>query len=73
MKTTKRCHQVVLKPECYVLKELRHAKRLSMRSAASLLGKSDTYISHIENGRMDIPEGPKLEALLEIYLSLIHI
>jgi transcriptional regulator with XRE-family HTH domain len=63
----KRCHYVVLTPECHVLKELRESKGLSMRAAGTLLGKSDTYISHIENGRMDFPEGERLEALLNLY------
>ena len=63
----KRSSQVVLTIECLVLKELRNNHKLSMRKAGELIGKSDTYISHIENGRMDIPQGEKLQALLNIY------
>ena len=63
----KRSDQVILTTEAKVLKELRNHHKLSMRKAGELIGKSDTYISHIENGRMDIPQGEKLQALLNIY------
>lgn len=38
-----------------------------MRKAGALLGLSDSYIAHLETGRMDAPEGEKLIRLLEIY------
>lgn len=65
MKT--RSHGVKLTNEARVLKEMRISKGLSMRQAGELLGKSDSYISQIENGRMKVPEEVALEKLLEIY------
>lgn len=40
--------------EAKVLRFLRKSKNLSMRKAAALIGKSDTFISHLEHGRLDI-------------------
>jgi transcriptional regulator with XRE-family HTH domain len=53
--------------EARVLKELREAAGLSMRKAGKLIGKSDSYISHLENGRMNIPSDDKLEQILQAY------
>ena len=53
--------------EARVLKDLRLQHGLSMRKAGSLIGRSDSYIAHIETGRMDTPKGEKLERLLNIY------
>ena len=38
-----------------------------MREAGFLLGKSDSYISHIETGRLDFPRGDILEKFLSAY------
>lgn len=38
-----------------------------MRKAGELIGCSDSYISHIENGRTDVPTGNKLDKFLGIY------
>ena len=38
-----------------------------MRQAGELLGKSDSYISQVENGRMKPPVGEALEKLLSLY------
>jgi transcriptional regulator with XRE-family HTH domain len=53
--------------EARILKEMRMSKGLSMRQAGELFGKSDSYISQIENGRMKPPVGDALKQLLEIY------
>ena len=63
----KRCHIVKISNEARVLKELRTKSRLSMREAGFQIGKSDSYISHLENGRMDIPEVSQLDKLLNLY------
>ena len=65
MKT--RTNRVHLTNEARVLKEMRLARGLSMRQAGELYGKSDSYISQIENGRMKVPEGEALQRLLTIY------
>ena len=63
----KRCKIVIMTNQARVLKELRVKNGLSMREAGFQIGKSDAYISHIENGRMDAPHGEQLLSLLSIY------
>lgn len=53
--------------EGLALKELRLSKKLSMRKLGDLIGKSDSYISHLENGRLDFPEGEPLEKILAAF------
>ena len=67
MTQRKRSARIIMTTEARVLKQMRNKKGLSMRQAGELLGKSHTYIAHIENGRTDVPSGYRLEALLEIY------
>ena len=62
-----RTSRVVLTNEAKILRELRVQSGLSMRKAGELIGCSDSYISHIENGRTDIPVGDRLEKFLNIY------
>jgi transcriptional regulator with XRE-family HTH domain len=42
--------------EAALLKRLRANRNLSMPQVASLIGKSVSWISHVENGRMDVTE-----------------
>jgi len=61
--------------EARVLKQIRenyvhiHKKErgLSMREAGELMGWSSTYISHIENGRVNVPENDRLDRMLNAY------
>jgi len=62
-----RTNRVFLTNEARILKHMRLAKGYSMRRAGDLIGRSDSYISQIENGRMDVPEGEILQRLLDIY------
>ncbi len=41
-----------------------------MRKAGDALGFSDSYISHIENGRVDVPTDANLEKFLILYGDL---
>lgn len=50
-----------------VLKQMRLSSGLSMKKAGDLMGKSDSYIAHLETGRMDIPKGDKLDRILAAY------
>ena len=57
-----------------VLKEIReerkqkHGQRnYSMRAIAKSLCRSNAWLSHIENGRADVPSDHRLDALLSIY------
>ncbi len=63
-----RKHKVIMSNQARVLKEMRVAKGLSMREVGELYGKSDSYISQIENGRMKVPTGGNLQRLLDIYI-----
>ncbi|MGZ3724563.1 MAG: helix-turn-helix domain-containing protein [Pseudobdellovibrio sp.] len=62
-----RSSRVLMTNEARVLRELRIQAGLSMRKAGELIGVSDSYISHIENGRSDTPTGIKLDKFLLIY------
>ena len=61
---TKRTSRVIMCDEARVLKEMREERSLSMRKLGNLMGKSDSYISQVENGRMDIPTGASLDHYL---------
>lgn len=65
--TPKRSARILLTNEARVLKELRSQCGLSMRQAGKLINRSDSYIAHIETGRMDSPRGARLDRLLAVY------
>lgn len=66
-RTKKRSDRIVMTPAARLLKQLRHERGLSMIKAAELIGVSDSYIAHVETGRMDVPKGEKLKRLLHAY------
>ena len=49
-----RTAKVVISNEALVLRQMRIKAGLSMRKVGGLIGVSDSYISQIENGRMDV-------------------
>ena len=53
-------------PEGQLLKKLRIQRGLSMSEAAELAGKSIAWISHVENGRMNVTED-HLKILIPAY------
>ncbi len=57
--------------EAMVLKQMRVGCGLSMKKAGELMGKSDSYIAHLETGRMDIPKGEKL-VLCFLMISVVR-
>jgi transcriptional regulator with XRE-family HTH domain len=63
----KRSGRIILTNEARVLRELRLGTGLSMRKAGELFGLSDSYIAHLETGRMDVPTGERLQRLLDVY------
>jgi transcriptional regulator with XRE-family HTH domain len=67
MPADSRSKKIVLTDEALVLKRLRLGNGLSLQQAASRLGKSHSIIAHIENGRMGVPRGKALDAILEVY------
>lgn len=62
-----RSARVIMTNEARVLRELRIQSGLSMRQASALIGCTDSYISHIENGRSDVPKGDRLDKFLNVY------
>lgn len=66
----RRSDRIILTNEARVLRDLRIASKLSMRKAGELVGRSDSYIAHIETGRMNPPTDEKLDRLLNIYGGL---
>lgn len=63
----KRSARIIMTNEARVLKDLRLQYRLSMKKAGTMIGRSDSYIAHLETGRMDIPQGERLDRILSIY------
>lgn len=66
-RTKKRSDRIVMTPAARLLKLLRNESGLSMIKAAMVIGVSDSYIAHIETGRMDVPRGEKLKRLIHAY------
>lgn len=63
---SERTAKVKISAEAKVLRQMRITKGLSMRAAGALIGRSDSYISQLENGRMDIPTGAMLELIVRV-------
>lgn len=54
---SKRTEKIVITSEGQVLKRLRAKQNLSMQDVADKLGISNSYVSQIENGRANPPNG----------------
>ncbi len=52
--------------EAALLKRLREHRKLSMPQVGALIGKSVSWISHVENGRMDVTPD-HINLLLPLY------
>ena len=63
----RRTSEVRLTNEARLLTQLREEKKLSIRAVASIIGKSESYLRHIEKGRLDIPSEKQLREILETY------
>jgi transcriptional regulator with XRE-family HTH domain len=66
-RASKRTARVIMTDAARVLRELRMERQLSMRGLGASMGKSDSYVSQVENGRMD----PPTDEALERYLAAI--
>lgn len=62
----RRSDDKVITKEAGVLKYLRETRKLSLRKVGLILGKSGTWVSHVEHGRIDI-DPKKILSLLNIY------
>jgi transcriptional regulator with XRE-family HTH domain len=64
---SKRTSIVVMTNEARVLKHLRERAGLSMRDAGELMGYSSSFVSQVENGRANPPQGESLAKFLKTY------
>lgn len=65
-KKYRRSDDKIITKESGVLKYLRESRKLSLSKVGRIINKSDTWVSHIEHGRIDI--GPKkVLILLNVY------
>lgn len=62
-----RSYDVKLTKEARTLRHLRRELGLSMRQVADKMGCSDSLISQIENGRMNLPRGSFLDKIIKLY------
>ena len=62
----RRSDDKVITKEAGVLKYLRETRRISLRKVGLILGKSGTWVSHVEHGRIDL-DPKKILSLLNIY------
>jgi transcriptional regulator with XRE-family HTH domain len=53
-KKKRRSDTKIITREATVLRIMRESRKLSMRRAATLVGVSDTFINHLEHGRLDL-------------------
>jgi transcriptional regulator with XRE-family HTH domain len=53
--------------EAKVLRRLRERAKLSMREAGELMGYSSSFVSQVENGRANPPQGESLRKFLYTY------
>ena len=67
MQRQKRSERIVMTKEAMLLRRLREESGLSMKAAGATMGMSDSYICHIETGRLDVPKGEKLRQVLAAY------
>ncbi len=65
-KRKRRSDSKVITKEAQVLRFMRKSKNLSMRSAALIINKSNTLISHTEHGRVDL-HNKLIERLVTAY------
>ncbi len=63
----RRTAEVKITNEARVLRQIRVDVGFSIRETARRLDKSETYIRHIENGRIDIPNKENLKKILDVY------
>lgn len=65
-KKKRRCDHRIMTNEGRILKTLRESKKLSMKKVGRLIGFSDSFVSHLENGRLDLNPTVILK-LLNVY------
>ena len=69
MKTIKyrRTSEIKISNEARLLRKIRLDRGISIREASRRLCKSESYLRHVENGRLDVPKKEELKKILSIY------
>lgn len=65
-KSVQRSNRCVITAEARVLRDLRTKHGMSMKALGKRVGCSDSFISHLENGRADLPNATLLK-ILDVY------
>lgn len=63
----RRTSKIIDSKEARLLREIRLHSNTSILSVSKTLGLSESYIRHIEKGRLDFPEGGRLREILRCY------
>lgn len=63
----RRTSEIRITNEARLLRKIRLDRGLSIREAGRRLEKSESYIRHIENGRIDVPREVELRKILTVY------
>jgi transcriptional regulator with XRE-family HTH domain len=63
----RRSAEVRQSDECHLLRQLRLESGFSIREVGRRLGKSETYLRHIEKGRSNLPGEDKIKEILLCY------
>jgi len=63
----RRTSEVKLTNEARLLRTIREGRSLSIRQVAKELGYSETYLRHIEKGRLDLPSEIFIRKILALY------
>lgn len=64
--------EVITTRESQLLREIRLKIGISIREVARRLEKSESYLRHIETGRMNVPSDNELERILTVYKVSLH-
>ena len=67
MKKEKRHNKIILTPEAMALREIRKEKGHTIKFVAEKIGRSESYLRHIETGRRDFPRRRVLMNILDVY------
>ena len=63
----RRSTKVIMSNEARVLRDLRLKMSMTMKAAGKVIGCSDSFISHVETGRVAVPSGERMLAFLKAY------
>lgn len=63
----RRTSEIIQTNEARLMRQIRISSNLSIREVGRRLNCSETYLRHIETGRLDFPKEDKLREILFIY------